>query len=604
METLGEQIKHGLAHNATTPPHTALEYFVRLLTHPGRVILTPFYRHIEKRYVKVEKFEAKFLIIDLVLLLVALGIAGTVIGWFIWHNKIENQIFFEAQIAPTEIVSGAPSTLVLRYTNGTGQELKNVYLNLSYPAHFTLQELANGETPVENNAIALGNLSPDAVGSVKIRGIMFGDVGGEQVFEAKMTFTYGEKNRQGEKISRHAFSPTRSVLALSLEIPEKIVAGQNFTGQIVYKNTGEFALPQIKVQPEWPDNFGFVSLSPSNWTVPTVAAGEEGRLTFVGAPAAGAEKLSLVFVPSFVFGADEYKQETLKQDIAVVQPQIKVSHSIEATSVSPGNTLKAVIKYENIEDTPIYNVKISLSSNSPFAGSATETIVGTLAGHTSGETEVTIKLRPSIAQSETSIYEHLNLDSRATAFYTIEGTPLSSFIPVYGTKLETPITTPIVFHSSGRYATERGDQLGRGPLPPIVGEETKYWIFWNISGTTNEINNLSITGELPANVAFTGRQTVSTGSAVTYDETTKTVSWKTSKITPSFSPSAKIIGAAFEVAIIPSENQVGTSPTLISNVLLSGTDDWTGAWVTAAGNYVTTNLPGDLLANGLGVVIK
>lgn len=603
-ESITDQIKHGLSETENQRPHTVFEYFVRLLVHPGRTILSPFYRHIEKRYIKVEKFEIKFLLTDIALLIVALGIAGSAIGWFVWHNKIENRIFLEAQIAPTEVVSGAPSTLVIRYTNGTGQELKNVYLNLSYPAHFQLQELASGETPTESNTISLGNLLPDAVGSIKIRGIMFGDVGGEQIFESKMTFSYGEKNHSGEKISRHTFSPTRSVLALSLEIPEKIVAGQNFTGSIVYKNTGEFALPEIKIQPEWPDNFDLVSLSPKNWSASSIAAGEEGRVTFTGTPEAGAENLSLSFTPSFVFGSDEYKQEILKQEVAVVQPQIKVSHSIDATSASPGGTLKTIVKYENTGDTPVYDVEISLSSNSPFMSSVTKPAIAVIMGHTSGETEVDIKLRSSIAQSTTSVYEHLTIDTKATASYKMEDNSTSSPVSVYGAPISTPLTTPISFRSFGRYATEQGDQLGRGPLPPMVGEETKYWIFWNISGTTNEIKNLSITGELPAGVTFTGRQTVSEGSAVTYDESTKTVSWKTDEIGSTFSPSAKIIGAAFEVAITPSENQVKTSPTLISNVLLSGTDGWTNAWVTASGASVTTNLPGDILADGLGVVVE
>jgi len=605
METLGQQIKHGISNNPEERPHTALEYFVHLLVHPGRTLLSPFYRHIEKRYIKIEKFEIKFLLTDIALLLISLGVAGSVIGWFIWHNKIENHIFFEAQITPTEIVSGAPSTLVLRYTNGTGQELNDVYLNLSYPAHFDLQELASGETLVEkSNVISLGNLPPDAFGSIKIRGVMFGNVGGEQTFEAKMTFNYGEKKHYGEKTSRHVFSPAKSVLNLSLEIPEKIVAGQSFTGRVAYENTGDLALPEIKVTPEWPENFNLISLSPDKWLIDSIEAGEKGYFNFIGTPAAGAENLSLSFIPSFVFGSDEYRQEILKQDVSIIQPQIKVSHSVEATSVNPGGTLKAIVKYENTGDTPVYNVDISLYSNNPFIQTDAKKIIGTIASHTSGETEIEIKLQPYVTQSETSVFEHLNIDTKASASYKIEESLTAEAVTVYGTEISTPLTTPITFRSFGRYATESGDQLGRGPLPPVVGEETKYWIFWNVSGTTNEIKNLSITGELPANVSFTGRQTVSTGSAVTYDESTKTVSWQVGEINSTFAPSAKVIGAAFEVAITPSESQVGTSPTLISDILLSGTDSWTNAWLTATGSKVTTNLPGDQMADSLELVIK
>lgn len=604
QEPIPEQIKHGLSGGEEeTRPHTAFEYFVRLLVHPGRMLLTPFYHRFETRYTKWEKFEIKFLITDIILLLAALGLIGAALGWLIGQNRVANRIFFEARIAPTEIVSGASSTLIIRYTNGTGLELKDVYLNLSYPEHFQLQELTSGEAPIEGQTISLGDLAPDAVGSVKIRGIIFGDVGGEQIFESKMTFTYSEKNRHGEKIARHIFSPTRSVLRLSLEVPEKIVAGQSFTGYIVYKNTGEFDLPEIKIQPEWPENFQPVSLSPSSWSVPLVKAGEEGRMTFVGAAKIGTVSLFLAFHPSFVFDTKEYKQETLTQEVSAIQPQIKISHSADLATARPGGSLKTLIKYENTGETAVYDVKISVSSDSPFVSEDTTTTIGIIKGHTSGETEIELKLRPSITQSETSTYEHLNIDTKAAASYKIEDDTAAQLVTVYDSTILTPLITPIVFRCFGRYATENGDQLGRGPLPPELGETTKYWIFWTINGTTNELKNLALSGLLPDNVEFTGRQTVSEGEAVAYDAATKTVSWSASEIYSTFSPTAKIIGAAFEVAITPLENQIGTTPTLISEVLLSGTDGWTGAWVTASGTSVTTNLPGDLMADGLGVVV-
>jgi len=601
-ESIPDQIKHGLTEKDGEQPHTVLEHFVLLLVHPGRLFLSPFYRRLEQRYTKREKFEVKFLLTDIFLLLAALGLVGLVIGWLVSSNRIENHIFFEVQVAPTEIVSGAPSTLVIRYTNGTGQELKNVYLNLNYPAHFNLLELVNGETPVESNIISLGNLAPDAVGSIKIRGIMFGNVGGEQTFETKMTFNYGEKNRSGEKKSQYVFSPSDSVLQLSLELPEKIVAGQTFNGAVIYKNTGEFDLPEIKVQPTWPENFHLSTAEEKSWSVDSIKASEAGRMEFTGYSESGTENLIFSFAPSFVFGADEYTQTILTQEVSIIQPQIKLSHSSDSTTAKLGGSLKTTIRYENIGDEPVYDVKITTDSNSSIVEKSNTVSIETIAGHASGEVEIETKLRSSISQSSTSVYEHLNIDTRAQAAYKIEETETASPVTVYGQNVATPLTTPIVFRSFGRYASDQGDQLGRGPLPPTVDEETKYWIFWNISGTTNEIKNLTISGQLLSNVSFTGRQTVSGGESVSYDAANKTVSWQTSELSTTFAPTAKIVGIAFEVAITPTENQIGTSPTLISNVSLSGTDGWTNAWLTASGASVTTNLPSDSLAAGLGIV--
>ena len=602
MESLKQQIEHGLSGHSR--PHSPIEHFVRLLRHPGRLLLTPVYRYVGRRYLKREKFEIRFLITDIFLLIVALGLVASAVGWFVWHNRIENRIFFEAQVAPTEIVSGAPSTLVIRYTNGTGQELKNAYLNLTYPAYFELQEIAIGETAATGEVVSLGDIAPDEVGSIKIRGVMFGNVHGEQVFETKMTFTYGEKEKSGEKISRHVFSPVSSVLKLSLEIPDRIIASQPFSGNIVYQNTGEITLPKIIIEPEWPNGFAPATDSQKAWELPVIEAGQEGRIKFTGTAASGMENLELIFHPSFVFGTDHFQQDSLIETVKIIQPQIKISHSIEPDTAKPGGNLKTLVQYVNIGETPVYNVELSLISENPFAGSAEKILIGTVEAGASGEKEIELKLRSTITQSETQIYEHLNISTQATASYQLEKNVAGQKITVIDSAIETPLTTPIALHSFGRYTSDRGDQLGRGPLPPTVGEQTKYWIFWNVSGTTNEIQNLTISGQLPNNVTFTGRQTVSLGNAIEYDANSKTVTWSIKELAPTFAPSSKIIGIAFEVAITPNEDQIGTSPNLVFDTSLSGTDSWTGAWITAYGTPVTTNLPGDLMADGWGIVVN
>jgi len=500
--------------------------------------------------------------------------------------------------------------LVIRYTNGTGQELNNAYLQLSYPAHFNLLELTSDETPLASSTVSLGTLAPNATGSIKIRGIMYGDVGGQQIFDSKLTFTYGKNNKSGEKTSSHTFSPVHSVLQLSLELPEKIIASQPFTGYVVYTNSGENDLPLFKITPIWPENFSLISSQPkidsvnNSWKIDGTKANETGKIEFIGQTTENDETINLTFNPFFSFGDTEYKQDPLVQTISITQPQVKLSHGVDSSSVKPGGIFKTTIKYENTGETPIYNLELTALSDSPFISSISKQTINELAAGTSGETEIDVKLKSSIAQSETLVYENLKINIKASASYRMENNETAQKITVTDSTVSVPLTTPISLKSVGRYSSDYGDQLGRGPLPPMVGEETKYWIFWSVSGTTNKIDNLTISGQLPNNVTFTGLQTVSEGNAVTYDSTNRTVTWKTTTLPATFSPSAKIIGVAFEVAITPSEDQTNTSPPLISGISASGTDAFTGTWVMASGTTVTTNLPNDLMAKGLGTVIQ
>jgi hypothetical protein len=218
----------------------------------------------------------------------------------------------------------------------------------------------------------------------------------------------------------------------------------------------------------------------------------------------------------------------------------------------------------------------------------------------SGTVTINIPLRSAIQQSETSVYENIQVVTHGFATFIMPEN--DSAVTSRGKDIATTLVTPLVLDSFGRYAAPTGDQLGRGPLPPLVGEETKYWVFWNVRGTTNPITNVHIEGTLGSGVHFTGKQTVSQNGGVSFDAATNTISWFAARIDPTLSPSAQIIGVAFELGITPSASQVGTTPPLLNNVRITGTDATTGAFVSASGSAVSTNLPLDAMAAGLGVV--
>jgi hypothetical protein len=604
MENFIKQLRHGLTCDPEDRAHTVVEKALCIATHPGNLLLRPFYGRYEKRYVGKYKFARSVFLFDLFLVGLVLGLALTALILFVYKpTDFADKIFFETEVAPANVVTGAPSTLILRYTNGTGEELTDVSLTVGYPAHFLLQELSLSEKAQEGETISIGTITPGATGTVKIRGIMFGDVGKEQVFRSVMTFTHGEKHIRGQKISYHPVVPVRSALELSLTLPERLVAYQPIEGTITYRNTGPVDFPEVAIQPEWPESFAFTGSSVAqiggSWTLPAITSGSEGTVTFTGSVNESAESVTFIFHPSFLFGEDRYRQETLVHNAPLVPPQIKVSHSVDADSARPGGTLSATVRYENVGDTPVYDLVLTLESDSPFVASVPETNVGTVNVSDSGEVVIEVPLRSSIQQSETDVYEHLDVTLKAKASYRLEGVASQKIINL-GEAVSTPLTTPVVLRSFGRYASEQGDQLGRGPLPPLVGEETKYWIFWNISGTTNPLSNVTLTGHLPSGVTFTGRQTVSLGDPVS--ASSGTITWNAASVSPTFGPTAKIVGIAFEVAIVPTDAQVGTAPTLLSDVQLTATDARTGAVITSSGAAVTTNLPNDVMAAGLGVV--
>lgn len=607
-----EELKKGIACDSVGKPESVLGRAVCLSVHPGKMLLLPFIKWFDRRYRGI-RFARLLFSFDLLLIgaLVGLGAAALFLG-LIKPTNFEDSISFEATVAPREIVTGAPSTLVIRYTNGTDEELRNTKLALTYPDHFLLQELSVEEIDrsyeTDRTYVDLGTIPVGGTGSVRVQGVMFGDVGGDQSFTSTMTFVHGEeRDVAGKKVSVHTFSPTSSTLALTLTLPERLVAFQEVQGTIIYQNTGEIDFPTISIEPEWPEGFTFLSSPVSRvdgaFVVPAIAAGESGTLTFVGYLGEVGEEVTFVFHPSFTFDSSRYRQETLTHTAPVVPPQIRVEHSVDHSTVRPGSSATFTVRYKNVGEFDVTNLVLAIEATSPFVSdnSVEATTIANVAPGASSEVQIRVPLRWSVLQSETTDWDGMDLSARATASYNL-GDGSGQRVSSKSSVVATPITTPVVFESFGRYATDSGDQLGRGPLPPRVGIETKYWVFWHVGGTINELTNVRIEGTLGDGVVFTGKQSTSQNSGVEYDAATNTISWETTSIDPNLAPTSKIVGVAFELGLTPDSTMVGTSPVLLYDIRITGTDARTGAFVSHSGSTVTTSLPNDLMAAGKTVV--
>ncbi len=607
------RIKPHLAYHNLGKPEHLLHKTMSLLTHPGQLLLLPFVKWFEKHYAGRYAFARTIFLVDLVLIGLALGLLLTagILAFFPKHT-IADDIYFEVSVAPEEIVSGAPSTLIIRYTNGTGEELRDANMTLTYPSHFQLQEILSENTTTEENHVFLGTLEPGATGSIKITGVIFGDVGGIQTFRSLMTFFYGEKNKMAQKISEHHFSPVRSTLALTLSIPEPLIAYQTIEGTVTYHNTGAVDFPEISIEPSWPEGFVLTGSQPglvdNRFALPSIAAGEQGTMSFSGYLATAEEEVVFSLHPSFTFGQTHYQQETLTQTCAVIPPQLSLTQTVDRETVRPGSEMKITIAYENTGDAPIHHVQIGVQSNSPFVLQKSILLdeddnadLAEIAPGEKGEVTLSTRLRSSVSVSELSQYENISIDITPLTIYRLGSTD-GQEITYTGTSLSTILTTPLVLESFARYALPSGDQLGRGPLPPRVGQETKYWIFWHLSGTTNPLSRVTIEGTLPPYVSFTGRQTVSQDKGVIYDPASRTVSWISNLVQPTLNPQSAVVGIAFEVSIIPIEEQIGTSPILLSDIQITALDQTTGAFVSTTSSIVTTDLPEDMMASGKGVV--
>jgi hypothetical protein len=140
---------------------------------------------------------------------------------------------------------------------------------------------------------------------------------------------------------------------------------------------------------------------------------------------------------------------------------------------------------------------------------------------------------------------------------------------------ELPLTTSI------RYFSASGDQIGVGANPPILDQETRYWIFFSIDLTKTTLEQIHVRAVLPKGVSFTGAVAIPDGGI--WSAVRQTLDWKILSIKKDHTTA--MIGA--EVSVTPTSNMV--SPyELLSSVYAEATDVETGAVLKMKQGNMTT----------------
>lgn len=150
--------------------------------------------------------------------------------------------------------------------------------------------------------------------------------------------------------------------------------------------------------------------------------------------------------------------------------------------------------------------------------------------------------------------------------------------------------------AAARYYASTGDQIGIGPLPPRVGEETKYWIQLKLAPTQSDINELQVVAVLGEGVRWTGREALPSDGTLSQQE--NLVIWKL----PYLAASENGAEARFEVSVTPSVDDRGQAMTLLHRVDAGAFEVKSGMTLSTRSGYVDTFLFGDEKAAGRGIV--
>lgn len=160
---------------------------------------------------------------------------------------------------------------------------------------------------------------------------------------------------------------------------------------------------------------------------------------------------------------------------------------------------------------------------------------------------------------------------------TVKGTRLNeSSVPE---NIQAVVTKTVQVKSEMALSTKLLRTIGpfenRGPFPTVVEKTSTFTVNVQVANSFNTIKNAVYKATLPNYVDWTS-QIDPASSQVSFDTLTRTVSWKIGDILSGAGYSSPAKQVFFQVAVNPSVGQIGTTPIVIKDQSVTGTDGLTG----------------------------
>ncbi|KKR07933.1 MAG: hypothetical protein UT32_C0005G0032 [Parcubacteria group bacterium GW2011_GWC2_39_14] len=555
-------------------------------------------RRWEVRY----KFNKKHLVMDILIALGVLFLIGLNIFWaYGGFHYFFNRLDFSAQLTNEKVVSGATSEIVVQYNNRNKFEIEEAVLSLTFPKYFVLESVDRENYDALNNILVLGDLAPGANGKIVITGKIYGNIDEKQaVFGAINYFKTDKKDARLWGQFRNnmilEYSINDSLLMIEASLPDKLVRGQVFDMPVkIINRSDNITYKKLLLTPVIDEQVKFVEFKGKEINNLEPGAISEFKIKVM----INTDKTEKNVGLSLAWIAPEWNliQAQWQKNQFVVDQKFTLTQKVLNTkTVNPGEWVDFVLNYENAGTFTIENAKLSLQlmgdywdlSNLKKANGLvsqnyvvwTENEIPRLAliqPGEKGEIKLSIKTKAYVSGSS-----DFDLKSITVLNDLFEG----NVVTITSDPLTTRLNSNLAVQAYPMYYAATGDQLGRGSLPPKVGESTKYWVFARLINDISPVEKVTLTMELPLNVSWSDKTSVAVGDPLVYDPNTRTVSWTVSKLP--VKPTN--IGLAFEVSIIPTASQVGQNPVLIQNIKISGKDERTGALIEKELGNITTKL--------------
>ena len=312
------------------------------------------------------------LYIKIIIVLIFL-FGAAVAGFFIFFGDSK---FKEGDIVltisgPENTSSGDEVIYTVKYHNQGKSFLGNVELTLNYPEGFTFKESIPESDNTYNQYWQVGDLGSNKRGEVKIIGQLVGEVGMTKNFEAKLSYKPSNFNSLFETSTTFATLIDDSIIDLTIDGAKQVIADNETTYKIKYKNDSTEALEKLRIIVTYPDNFSFISSAPETyeddnvWQIERIEAGNKGEVEIKGKFSGQAGEMKEIKVEVGLIDASGNFSPQVRESLLIllINPELtlimKINSLTEDITAATGETLTFHLNYQNNSDLEITDLELT-----------------------------------------------------------------------------------------------------------------------------------------------------------------------------------------------------------------------------------------------------
>jgi hypothetical protein len=535
---------------------------------------------------------------------------------------------------PVSVRGGEPLTLNVSVTNKNNAEVELVDLIATYP-----QGTKDTKDPTKDLGkvrVSIGNIPSQAVVQKTFESLMFGEEGSDREVVFTVEYRTANSNAIFYKEKSYKLKLASSPVVVSVEALDKVLSNQAAPVSVTVMSNTTSVIKDLLVILEYPSGYSVSSASPSAsysdnvWRIGDLTPGAKRTITVSGSvQGQDGETKTMHARVGIQSRANEREIATNiisgEHTFAIERPFLGIDLSLNGqvtgdVATEAGRVIRADIIWVNNSATRITNARIevklsgnaldrsSISASGGYYDSKIDTIIwdgGRVADLTSiapGETN-----RVSFAfSSERSVPGRATLNPSVSVAVSAQGSRVdeNGSAQALSTGISRSVKISSTLALSSRALRTQGAFRNTGPVPPKVDQETTYTVVWTVTNTSNSINDAEVKAVLPPYVSWSGA--VSPADAdLAYDQPSGLVTWRPGSIAQNADVGSGAKQVSFQVTFRPSVTQVGSTPVIIGQASLVGTDSFTGLGLKSSATGLSTLITTDpAWQNGQGTVVE